>query len=180
MSAGCMIVQATCLFACLGDGDILACDGFAVGLLFRRPWTLLTATVRSGRVVTAETTSARAHLLCSPYPAPPLSVPDAEGIDSRLTATLQAVLTASRFLDRGDTDVINKAVSVALDCAAAAAAAAAAAEEPSEGEEAEGARRGWPGPNLAAMSLLSLLHVAQNRWEGIPAAIHVLQQMVSG
>lgn len=108
-------------------------------------------------------------------------------MDSRLTATLQAVLTASRFLGREDGDVIDNAARVALDRAAAAAAAATeeggggrhAAEDP-RGEEAPEVRRGWPGPNLAAMSLLTLLHVSQNRREGIPAALDVLQQMVSG
>eukprot|EP00752_Nemacystus_decipiens_P011279 g10023.t1 len=106
-----------------------------------------------------------------------------EGVDSRLTATLQAVLTASRFLDRGDADVINKAARVALDCAAAAAAAAqetsgrTRAAEGSQVEDAVEVGRGWPGPNLAAMSLLTLLHVSHNRWEGIPAAVDVLQEM---
>lgn len=113
-------------------------------------------------------------------------MPDAEGVDSRLTATLQAILAASRFLDRGDADVINKAARVALDCAAAAAAAAKDggggkhAAEDSQGEGAAGLRQEWPGPNLAAMSLLTLLHMSKNRWEGIPAALDVLQQMVSG
>eukprot|EP00903_Cladosiphon_okamuranus_P007042 g6846.t1 len=112
-----------------------------------------------------------------------------EGVDSRLTATLQAILTASRFLHRGDAEVINSAARVALDSASAAAAAATAAaatEEASGGryaaegsrnEEAVGVRQEWRGPNLAAMSLLTLLHVSQNRWEGIPAALAVLQKM---
>lgn len=113
-------------------------------------------------------------------------MPGAEGVDSRLTATLQAILTASRFLDRGDAEVINNAACVALDSAAAPAAATEEATggtyaaEDSQNEEAIGVCREWPGPNLAAMSLLTLLHVSQNRWEGIPAALNVLQEMVSG
>lgn len=114
-------------------------------------------------------------------------MPGAEGVDSRLTATLQAILTASRFLDRGDADVIDNAARVALDCAAAAAAAATEdasggshAVQDSQGEDAVGVCREWPGANLTAMSLLALLHVSQNRWEGIPAALDVLQEMVSG
>lgn len=106
-------------------------------------------------------------------------------MDSRLTATLQAVLTTSRFLDRGDAAVINKAARVALDSAAAAVIDSEErgdnhAVEDSQGEvAAAGTSRRWPGPNLAALSILTLLHVSQNQREGIPAVVDVLQQMVS-
>lgn len=109
---------------------------------------------------------------------------NAEGVDSGLVATLQALLTASRFLDRGDSAVVSKAANAALDRAAAAAEATAEKErhpaENARGEAAAGLRRGWPGPNLAALSLLAVLHVSHKRWEGIPAAIDVLQEMVRG
>lgn len=113
---------------------------------------------------------------------PPLN---AEDVDSRLTATLQAVLTTSRFLDRGDAAVIDEAARVALDSAAAAVAGLEegggghAVEDSQGGGAATGMSRGWPGPNLAALSILTLLHVSGNRREGIPAALDVLQQMVS-
>ncbi|CAM9327755.1 unnamed protein product [Ectocarpus sp. 12 AP-2014] len=101
-------------------------------------------------------------------------------VDSRLTATLQAVLTTSRFLDREDATSINKAIRTALDSTAAAIAAEVDGrhfvEDLQGGSELE-LRREWAGPNLAALSLLALLHVSQNRWEGIPAAIDVLQEM---
>lgn len=136
------------------------------------------------QVVTGEKTFTCTHPSLLPFPLRLATVPGTGGVDSRLTATLQAILVASRFLDRGDADVINNAARVALDCAAAAAAAAEGggethAAEDSQSEEAVGVRREWPGPNLAAMSLLALLHVSQKRWEGIPAALDVLQQMVS-
>lgn len=114
-----------------------------------------------------------------------LAVSNAEGVDSRLTATLQAILTASRFLDRGDAVVINKAAQIALNHAAAAAAAEITVEGEGRGAAANDSQggdpemhKGWPGPNLASLSLLTLLHVSQNRWEGIPAALDVLQEMV--
>ncbi|CAM9321848.1 unnamed protein product [Ectocarpus sp. 6 AP-2014] len=102
-------------------------------------------------------------------------------VDSRLTATLQAVLTTSRFLDREDAASINKAIRTALD--SAATAIASEVDERHSVEDLQGGgsepeqRREWAGPNLAALSLLALLHVSQNRWEGIPAAIDVLQEM---
>ncbi|CAM9989759.1 unnamed protein product [Scytosiphon promiscuus] len=110
--------------------------------------------------------------------------PSLGGVDSRLVATLQALLTTSRFLDRGDSAIISNAANVALDRAAAAAVAAESAAEnerhPAEapgGGSGDGLRQRWPGPNLAALSLLAVLHVSQKRWEGIPAAIDVLQEM---
>lgn len=107
---------------------------------------------------------------------------DPGDVDSRLTATLQAVLTTSHFLDREDAAPINKAIRTALDSAATAIAVEVDGRHSivdlQGGSEPE-LRRAWAGPNLTALSLLALLHVSQNRWEGIPAAIDVLQEMVS-
>lgn len=100
-------------------------------------------------------------------------------VDSRLTATLQAILTASRFLDRGDAASINKAARTAVDSAAAAITAEVDERHSIEVGSDPELLREWPGPNLAALSLLALLHVSQNRLDGIPAAIAVLQEMVS-
>lgn len=110
---------------------------------------------------------------------------NAEDVDSRLTATLQAVLTTSRFLDGGDAAVINEAARGALDSAAAAVSGFEEGGENHAVEDSQGEgvvaeiHCGWPGPNLAALSVLILLHVSQNQRQGLPAAIDVLQQMVS-
>lgn len=114
---------------------------------------------------------------------------DAEDVDSRLTATLQAILATSQLLDRGDAAIVNEAARGALDSAAAAAAAAAVGFEggvekhgvgDSQGEGgAAGMNRRWPGPSLGALSVLALLHVSRDQRGGIPATIDVLQQMVS-
>lgn len=95
-------------------------------------------------------------------------------VDSRLTARLQAILAASHFLARQDSAAINAAAHRAIDTVAAAAAAGERKAGLAGGRAAEE----WPGPNLAALALFALLHVAKRPRDGVPVAIDVLQEMV--
>lgn len=96
-----------------------------------------------------------------------------EGADSRLTATLQAILSASHYLDWQDSEVIDGATDRALDAAVSDAQTVAVSDDLS------GGKGGWEGPGLAALSLLALLRVCKPaRGEGIARALDVLQEMV--
>lgn len=100
-----------------------------------------------------------------------ISVRKKGDVSSRLTATLQAILTASHFLGHEHAGAICSAARKAMDAAARVIGANSAEEE-------QEALNQWQGADLAALTLYALLHVSKHPREGVPVVIGVLQEMV--
>lgn len=83
-------------------------------------------------------------------------------------ARLQALLTISDYLQDRDWMVLLKATERAVSDARAAADSIAATAAVS-----------WPGPNLAALSLVALVRVRRGRQAGIGDALNAVEEMVS-